>query len=104
MTDIFEIIDYLTLHHKLQIILSSGSQDTSNGYGWHTVYDLKIIETVEYCPKCRKKDGKDFSDDAHPLNNHQYFVTGLYIVDDKFYKNTLVSKLIEIYNKYKQTT
>jgi hypothetical protein len=104
MTDILEIIDYLTLHHQLQIILTSGSQDVCGGYAWHTVYNLKIIETVEYCPKCRKKEGVNYSDNAHPFNNHQHFIQGLCIVDDEFDKQRLIFKLTEIYNKYKHKT
>jgi hypothetical protein len=104
MTDILEIIDYLTRHHQLQITLTSGSKDACGGYGWHTVYNLKIFETVEYCPKCRKKEGTNYSDNAHPFNNHQHFIQGLYIVDDQFQFYGLICKLTEIYNKYKHNT
>lgn len=55
----------------LQVKLLIGHQDSQGGYGWHSVYQVEVIETIEYCPLCRDKTGLNYSDYAHN-SNHQH--------------------------------
>ncbi len=66
-----DIIHALT-RATLQVELKAGYQDSINGYGWHTVFFVTVYETVEYCPKCVTAKGVNYSDDAHPFNNHKH--------------------------------
>jgi hypothetical protein len=97
---ILELLEHLSLKNKLQIKLTIGSGDTLNGYGWHSRYHLKVFEAVEYCPKCRKKTGLNYSDISHPLNNHQHLVEYKTIFDGTLYYDNIVSKLFDIHRLY----
>jgi hypothetical protein len=55
---------------ELQVKLLVGLQDSCNGYGWHTVYYVDVLETIEFCEKCRRNKGVDYLDD-YP-NHHQH--------------------------------
>ena len=56
---------------ELQVKLLVGLQDSCNGYGWHTVYYVDVLETIEFCSKCRRNKGVDYLDDYYP-NHHQH--------------------------------
>jgi hypothetical protein len=55
-----------------QIEIKTGFGDTINGYGWRVKYWVKAFKTIEFCPKCRKKTGLNYSDDAHIFSNHRH--------------------------------
>ena len=55
----------------LQVKLFVGLQDSCNGYGWHTVYYVDVLKTIEYCNKCRLNKGVNYFDDYYP-NYHQH--------------------------------
>jgi hypothetical protein len=44
----------------------------ANGYGFQIGYILKVSKTVNFCYKCRKNLGIDYSDESHPFNNHKH--------------------------------
>jgi hypothetical protein len=58
-------------HLELQVKLFIGLQDSCNGYGWHTVYYIDVLETIEFCSKCRRNKGVDYLNDYYP-NHHQH--------------------------------
>jgi len=70
MKTLSEIIRELSFL-QLQIKLHIGSQDSCNGYGWYTVYYVDVLETIEFCDKCRRNKGVDYEDDYYP-NYHQH--------------------------------
>ena len=66
-----DVIEMLSAN-AIQIKLLTGTTDASGGYGWHTFYSVTLLGTVEYCPYCREKENKNYSDTAHPLNRHSW--------------------------------
>jgi hypothetical protein len=70
MRPLQEILKELSQLH-LQVKLSVGYADAINGYGWHTVYYVDVLETIEFCEKCRRNKGVDYLDDYYP-NHHQH--------------------------------
>jgi hypothetical protein len=55
-----------------QVEIKTGTRDTVNGYGWHMIYWVKAFKTIDFCLKCRKKTGLDYSDNAHVFSNHKH--------------------------------
>jgi hypothetical protein len=66
-----KLLSDITKRHY-QIQLTTGYADVVNGYGWHVKYYVQVHKTIEYCPKCRKKEGLNYSDTSHPFSNHKH--------------------------------
>jgi hypothetical protein len=78
----------LLARNGVALKMTTGYGDACGGYGWSTVYYVTAIMQREYCVKCFNKTGEDYSDHAHPFNNHRYDVrqsevlSGTYIGSD----------------------
>lgn len=97
---IIDIIKKLTRNHY-QVKLISGFQDACGGYGWHVFFMITVYETIEFCPKCRKKMNVDYSDDAHIWNNHKNETELKTIFYDKFFdEETMCKSLKNHFEKY----
>jgi hypothetical protein len=74
----------------LQVKLTTGFGDAINGYGWHVIYHVDVIETIEFCSKCRANKSVNYFEDYYP-NHHQHahsyelksIFTGTYIDSEK---------------------
>ena len=85
MMDLGKILDEIS-KKEYQVKLFTGYKDSMGDYGWHVVYYIQVLETIEYCSKCRKKTGENYSDDAHIFNNHSHrYETN--IIYDKVFRN-----------------
>jgi hypothetical protein len=87
---------------ELQVKLLVGLQDSCNGYGWHTVYYVDVLETIEFCSKCRRNKGVDYLDDYpnHHQHSHRYELKSIYtgtFINDENLINAL-SLLLESKN------
>jgi hypothetical protein len=70
MKTLSDVLRELSQLH-LQVKLFVGYGDAINGYGWHTVYFVDVVETIEFCSKCRRNKGVNYLDDYYP-NHHQH--------------------------------
>ena len=99
MRPLQEILKELSQLH-LQVKLSVGYADAINGYGWHTVYYVDVLETIEFCEKCRRNKGVDYLDDYpnHHQHSHRYELKSIYtgtFINDENLINALSLLLTE---------
>jgi hypothetical protein len=89
MKTLTEVLRELSQLH-LQVKLSVGFTDSINGYGWHSIYYVDVIETIEFCSKCRANKNVDYLENYYP-NHHQHshryelksIFTAMYMDSDK---------------------
>ena len=75
---------------QLQVKLSVGFTDSINGYGWHSIYHVDVIETIQFCSKCRANKNVNYVEDYYPNHHnhsHRYelksIFTAMYMDSDK---------------------
>ena len=93
-----DVIEMLSAN-GIQIKLLTGVQDSCGGYGWHTVYRIELIGTVEYCPHCREIENKNYSDTAH-TRRHQWRHERPILFNGEFrHYDDLISAIVQFTDK-----